>query len=441
MKKIIFVIGLILILGLVGMPLFNGLAMEKILKQSLGEINRQNADAGLYPFVEIDQYDRNYFSSKIEWKIKLGALKSVYGVDEIIFIENADHGFSKIISTTSLEKNKWFMDFVNKYLEGKNPFDIKTEYKLSGDIESKIVLHAFSFKQGKDLIEIKPGRIHLSYAKNMNNIFSEMVWAGCSIPGKFSVDNIILNSKMKKQNTYIWEGLTSFAVGNIKATGKTKPYEMANLECDYQSNFDISENELSFGMVNSINRIATGQEEIKDIFSKISIKKIDALGYETFIGLYLQMLNNVMAEMKTTQVRPDMVKQLFKEQLASAGFQLLEAIDQLLKKGFEIQVSDVRARLPQGNINGDITLRLIKDMTIAQFIPVFLVPSKALDIIYLKSDLSLPYELLGENQMLFSRIYPQMQTGLFLKEGEKAIHKAETLDGKLLLNGKEVLLH
>ena len=33
-----------------------------------------------------------------------------------------------------------------------------------------------------------------------------------------------------------------------------------------------------------------------------------------------------------------------------------------------------------------------------------------------------------------------MQTGLFQKEGDSMVHKAETRDGKLYLNGQEVYL-
>ncbi len=441
MKKIIFTIGLIIILAGAGLPFFNGIMMERIIKQSFDEINRRNAEKGSDIFVEIEQYDRTFFSSKIEWKIKLKALKSLYGVEEIVFIESADHGFSAVISKTSLEKNKWFMDFVDNKLDGKNPIAVKTEYKLSGDIKTTIVLDAFSFKEGNNVFEIKPGQMVLASGKDLNNIFSDMSWAGCSIPGKFSVDNLSANSKMEKNYTYIWEGMTSLSIENIKAVGTKESFEMANLKCDYELNFNKPENVLSIGLENSIKSITTGQGKIQDIFSKININNIDAMGYEEFMASYTQILNNAMAQIEAAKTHPDTMKKVFEKQMASIGLQLLGSYEKFLKKGFEIQITDVRAQLPQGNIKGDIILSLKKDVTMAKLVPIIIQPSKALDIFYLKSNISMPYELFGENNMLLSQVYPGMQTGLFLKEGENVIHKAETLDGKLLLNGKEVLLN
>ncbi len=441
MKKIIFAVVLILILAGAGTPLFKGLMMEKIIKQSFDEINQRHAEKGSDIFVEIGQYDRNFSSSQIEWKIKLGTLKSLYGVEEIVFIDRADHGFSSIVSKTSLEKNKWFIDFVNNKLDGKNPLDIKTEYKLSGDIESTIVLDAFSFKDGKDVIEIKPGQMVVALDKGLNNIFSEMNWAGYSVPGKLSMDNAWLNLKREKVSTYIWDGKASFGVENIKAEQGKDPFEMANLKCDYILNFDKPENVLSVGMEYGIDSITAGQGQIKDVFSRISIKGIDARGYEAVMKLYSQVLKNAMEEIAAAQRHPDTIKKIVEKQMASIGLQLLGVYEKFLKKGFEIQISDVRAQLPQGKIKGDVTLSLKKDITMAQLVPIMFQPAAALDIFFLKSDVSLPYKLVGDNPMLFSPVYYGMQTGLFLKEGDNVIHKAETRDGKLFLNGKQVLLN
>jgi uncharacterized protein YdgA (DUF945 family) len=441
MKKIIFAVGLTIMLAGVGTPLLSGLMTQRIIKQSFDDINQMYVDTGSDISIEIQQYEKNYFSSQIEWKIKLGALKSLYGVEEIVFIDRIDHGFSNVVSKTSLEKNKWFMDFVDNKLDGKNPIAVTTEYKLSGDFKTTIVLDAFSFKEGNTVFEIKPGQIVVVSGKDLNNIFSEMSWAGCTIPGKFSVDNFLANSKMEKNYTYTWEGMSSLSIENIKAVGTKESFEMANLKCDYELNFNKPENVLSIGLGNSIKSITTGQGKIQDIFSKININNIDAIGYEEFMASYSQILNNAIAQIEAAKTHPDTIKKVFEKQMASIGLQLLGAYEKFLKKGFEIQITDVRAQLPQGNIKGDIILSLKKDVTMAKLIPIVIQPSKALDIFYLKSNVRMPYELFGENYMLLSQVYPGMQTGLFLKEGENVIHKAETLDGKLLLNGKEVLLN
>jgi hypothetical protein len=114
--------------------------------------------------------------------------------------------------------------------------------------------------------------------------------------------------------------------------------------------------------------------------------------------------------------------------------------EKLLKQGLELQISDLKAQLSQGQIKGNMTLGLRKDMTLAQFFPIIVQPGLALDIFSLKSDLILPYELIADKKNLLHPIFPGMQTGFFVKKGNNLIHSAETRNGKLFLNGQEVEL-
>jgi hypothetical protein len=87
-----------------------------------------------------------------------------------------------------------------------------------------------------------------------------------------------------------------------------------------------------------------------------------------------------------------------------------------------------------------VVLSLNKDMTLAQFIPLMHQPELVLDILSLQSNFTLPAELAGGNPMLLAPIFSGMTTGLFVKEDEKLTHQAETIEGKLFLNGQEVRL-
>lgn len=75
-----------------------------------------------------------------------------------------------------------------------------------------------------------------------------------------------------------------------------------------------------------------------------------------------------------------------------------------------------------------------------QFTPIISQPEQLFDIFYLKSNLSLPVALVGENPKLLTPVYPGMQTGLFVKKGDHLVHQAETVKGKLMLNNEAVLL-
>ncbi len=80
-------------------------------------------------------------------------------------------------------------------------------------------------------------------------------------------------------------------------------------------------------------------------------------------------------------------------------------------------------------------------MTLTRFISIMMQPAAVLDVFLLKSDISLPCELVGDNPWLRTPIYSGMQTGFFIKDKDNLIHTAETKAGKLFLNEKEVLLN
>lgn len=257
MKKVIIIIGLIIIVAGVGTPFVNGLVMERIVKQSFGDINQMSVDAGSDFSIEINQYNRNFSSSQIVWKIKSDALKSLYGVEEIVFVDHVDHGITGIVSTTSLEENKWFKSFVNKKLNGKNPLKIKTEYKLSGNIDSTISLDAFSFKDGSDVIEMMPGTLLIKFDKGLKNILSEMIWEGCSVSQKLRVDQLSFDSKIKKISTYIWEGNLAFKIKNIKVDDEKEQIDITNLMCGYALDYNKADSSLSVEMEYGIDNFKT----------------------------------------------------------------------------------------------------------------------------------------------------------------------------------------
>jgi len=442
MKKIIVSLIVVILLAGVGTPFVSGLIMERIIRQSIDDIARMYAASGSGVSVEITQYDRQYASSRIEWKISSKALKALYGEEQIVFVDHADHGVTRFVTQTSLEKNNWFMEFINQKLNGKNPLKIQTEYMLSGKMKSTLSLSAFSYTEGNRVIDVMPGQIMISGDKRLNHIASELSWAGCSIPGKVKVDMLSLNSKMEKISAYIWDGTVSFKIKALNAitSENNETLVLSNLFSDYALVYQREAQVLSVGMSYGVGRATAGKDEIKDVFVRMGIKKMDSKGYEDLMKFYVQTMTTVMEEVAESHKNVDAMKKMAEKQMAGMGLQLVGICEKLLKKGLEIQVSDLRAQLPQGEIKGDITLGLKKNMTLVQFIPIMMQPSVALSVFDLKSDIILPSKLVGDDQVLLSPLYPGMETGLFVKKEAALVHTAQTREGKLFLNNKEVVL-
>ena len=98
------------------------------------------------------------------------------------------------------------------------------------------------------------------------------------------------------------------------------------------------------------------------------------------------MANTVLKDFSAAGDDPEKMKIILQEQVRRTQFQMLTAYERLLKKGLEFQISDLRAQLPEGEIQGDAVVSLNKDMTFARFIPLLQQPELILDILSLHSE-------------------------------------------------------
>lgn len=440
MKKII--IGVVVILGIaaLALPFGCGLVMERIVREAFGNLNTLYSKSGHDVSVEIVRYDRGYSSSEIEWKIKFGRLKALYGVDEVVFIDRAEHGMNGIVSTTSLEKNVWYMNFVANKLAGKDPLHITTNYKLTGGIEVTTAIDAFAIQAENKIVTVKPGKIVVASDKEFKKFTSEASWEGMVVAEQLSIGGISMKSALTMMSPYIWDGNVSMILQNMQIKEGGENFDLANLKVEYVLNYDKEQNKLSAKAEYGIDTLNFGPDKISKIFARIGINGVDAKGYEEFMKLYTATLSAILGDINAAKDDPDKMKQVLDKKMAMVGFQMVAVGEKLLTKGLELQLSNFHIEVPDGEITGDVTISLKKDMTFAQFIPVVNQPALALEIVSLKSNASLPEKLVSDAPMLFAPIYPGMQTGLFVKNGRAALHKAETRDGKLFLNDKELVL-
>ena len=440
MKKIIIGIIVVLCVLALGAPFGSGLFMEHIVREAFGNLNTLYANRGHEVSVEIVRYDKGYASSEIEWKIKFAGLKAVYGIDEIVFIDRAEHGWGGIISKTSLEKNAWYMDFVKNKLSGKDPLHITTNYKLAGGIGATVAVDAFSIATEDKTFTVKPGKVVVACEKDFKRFTSDATWEGMAVAENFSFGGVSLKSDLTMISSFIWDGNIAITLQNTQVKDGEEHFDLANMKIDYLLKYDKEHNKLSAKTEYGIDSVNLGPENITNIFARIGVNGIDAKGYEEFMKLYSATASAILGDITAAKDDSEKMKDVFQKKMGLVGFQIVAAGEKLLTKGLELQLSDLHAQLPEGEIKGDVTISLKRDVTFAQFVPVVNQPALALEIFALKSNLSLPEKLVGDVPMLFVPIYRGMQTGLFVKNGENVLHKAETKDNKLFVNDKELVL-
>lgn len=443
MKKALIVFGLIVVILVAGAPFINGFVLEKIVHDSVGNINQTYAETGYDTKIEINTYDRGFSSSTIEWKLDLGAMSEFYGIKEIVFIETAKHGFTEVTSETSLEKNPWFKEFVDTKLGGKNPVHINSRYSLTGGIESVIKTDMFSVQDGEDLARVMPGQIRLWINKEMTKIDSQGSWDGAQVDEKFKLGKINFDYKMNKISAYIWDGSFNFDLDEVSGDDHGSVLDIRGVKGQYVMGVNDDNQTVSAQVQYSMDRFAENNiEYIQNGAITIGMSGLDIKGVEGIAKLYTSAINDAMKTKSQTgeKMTPREAEKLVMQQMSRAGSQAVGEAEKLLRKGLEIHIGNLKAKTPQGDINADVKLSLKKDMTMAQFMPVIMQPSILLDIFDLQSDIRIPLQMVGQNPNLLSPRFPGMQTGLFVIDGQYLTHKAQTIGKKLILNQKEVAL-
>jgi hypothetical protein len=250
-----------------------------------------------------------------------------------------------------------------------------------------------------------------------------------------------LQSELTMISPYIWEGKVLMAVQKAEATEGVERFDLTNLKLDYLLKYDKDRDKLSASAEYGVESLNIGAEKLEKVFARIGINGVDGKGYEEFMKLYTATMATLLGDIVAAKDDPGKMNQVIERRMAVIGLQIVAAWEKLLTQGLELRISDLHVQVPEGEIKGEVLLGLKKDMTFAQFIPVVNQPSLALEIFTLKSAVSLPEKLVGNDaEILFSPVYPGMQGGLFVKDGVNIRHEAETRDGKLYLNDKEVVL-
>jgi uncharacterized protein YdgA (DUF945 family) len=441
MNKLIYGVVAVLGVGALAVPFGGGMVMERVVRDGVARMNAQYAESGHDLKAEIVRYDRGYASSEVEWKIDFGKMKGLYGIDGVVFVDRASHGYGGIVSQTSLEKNPWYMNFVKEKLGGKDPLSLSTRYHYSGGMETTATLAAFTMQADNLTVAVKPGQTRVAFDKEFKKIDSRGSWQGLSVGEQLSLGQVSLEVDLAMISPFIWDGGAKINLASMTTKEEGNTVELADAKLSYQSTFDSGTKTLSVVADYRIASLAAGPDKFSNLGAKFAVKGLNAAGYEEFMKLYTKNVGAMAGDLVAAKDDPAAAQRAMEAKMATIGLQLMSAGEKLLTKGLEFQLADLRVGLPDGEVKGDVLLTLKKDMTFAQFIPLAGQPKLALEIFSLSSNFNIPEKLVADLPMLFIPVYQGMPSGLFILNGETATHKAETRDGKLYLNDKEFVLN
>ena len=206
MKKLLIILLALIVAAIAGLPYVNGVLTQKIVAAAFEDINRMNADTGSEIRVEIIDYDRGISDSRIEWRMDFGNMGKAFGLDEVLFVENATHGFFGVASETRLEKNKWFEDWVAARQDGKNPLTIHTRYPAFGPITSNIRLDKLLFQSDGETLNVGALEFTALVDRKLNTLSSKGKWDGVSEGESVHVGLMTLEAAYSRVTDMIWDG-------------------------------------------------------------------------------------------------------------------------------------------------------------------------------------------------------------------------------------------
>jgi len=333
------------------------------------------------------------------------------------------------------------MNFVKEKLGGKDPISLSTRYYYSGGMETTATLAAFTLQADNLAVAVRPGQTRVAFDKEFKKINSHGSWQGLSVGEQLSLGQVSLEADLAMISPFIWDGGAKMTLASMAIKEEGNTIDLADAKIAYHSTFDSSAKTLSIIADYRVASLAAGPDKLSNLGAKFAVKGLNAAGYEEFMKLYTKTVGAMAGDLVAAKDDPAAVQRAMEQKMATIGLPLMSAGEKLLTKGLEFQLTDLRVGLPDGEIKGDVLLSLKKDMTFAQFIPLAGQPKLALEIFSLSSNFSIPEKLVADLPMLFIPVYQGMPTGLFILNGETAVHKAETRDGKLYLNDKEFVLN
>lgn len=434
MKKLlsaVIVVGVIL----AALPIVNGILMQRVVNNSFANFNEMYKETGTGYSLDIVSYKRGLYSSTIDWRINLGKFKAVYGIDGIEFTDNAKHGFTGVVSLTDLEKNEWFKKFIDENLQGKNPLSLQTSYSLLGAIKGTYAIAPFSFSVEQETINVSPGEIVVVTDKNFKKFVYTGEWEGFGVKDKLKFGKMSMEMDADLVSTFLWDGDGSMTLDSFTLSEDGVDVGINNLVVNFNQKVDMDTDNMSNLSSFSVESMTIPSTTVKGAKGTFALNNMGAVAYEEFMKQYMQVISELFDA--GVMENPEAMEQ----KMAIVGMQMMAAYEKMLTKDLEMEIKDFEIKLDEGDIKVDGTFKLLKDITFMQLAPIMGQPSLVLDLLYLKTDLSLPSSLVGGFPMLFSPLFPGMQTGIFVIEGEQAKHKAETKAGELFVNNSAVDLN
>ena len=443
MKKLLIVLICLAVVCAAGLPIANGIIMERTIKSAVNDNNNNGAaKAGTGFQIKILEYDRGLFSSRIKWSIENTDGFPGTNAAQLVLLDQGRHGFFSVNSQTSLEENPWYMQWVKTHLNGKDPLSIQTRFFLSGTMGSTIHMNAFSMEDKGKVLDVHALDLNVSTGNGLETLVSSGRWEGVSQGNEFVMGPVTFTSDLYRLTDMIWAGKNTFSLAQLKANdGKSDPVDLSGLTINIETSASEDKKAITMIMDFHMNRIELGDKPLSGWSAAFKLKQLDTASFEQVMLLYSDIMTQAGRRLEKTGGTPGYFQKSLKDEMARNTPQLMSALNGLLKKGLGMEISGLDIELPEGKVTGGLDLTLKKDLDPSNFFIFALQPDTMFSFFDLDAQLSLPYALAGGIPNLTEPLFPGMGTGFFVIKEDLLSLDIHIKDDKLFLNGRQVTLN
>lgn len=442
MKKLLIVLICLAVVCGAGLPIANGIIMERTIKSAVEDNNNKAVKAGIGLRTKIVDYDRGLFSSRVKWCIENPGSFPGSDTEQLVLETQGTHGFFSVNSQTSLGENPWYMQWVNTRLNGKDPLSIQTRFSLAGTMGSTIHLDAVSIEDKGKQIDVHALDLDVSTGKGFETLEAKGRWEGLSQGSEFVMGPVAFTSDLYQLTDMIWAGKNTFSLEQLKINdGKSNPVDLSGLTLNFDTSASEDKKTMAMSMDFHVDRIELGGKPLSDWAGTLKLKQMDTASFEQGMVLYSDMMTRAGQRLEKTGGNPGDFQKILKDEMARNTPQLMSALNGLLKQGLGMEIIGLDIDLPEGKVTGGLDLSLKKDLDPSKLFILAMQPDMVFSFFDLDAQLSLPYALAGGVPNLTEPLFPGMATGFFVIKDDLLSLDMHIKEEKLFLNGNQVVLN
>lgn len=441
MKKLLIVLICLVIVCAAGLPIANGIIMERTIKSAVAENNTKAAKAGTDLKIKILEYDRGLYSSRVKWCIENPQGFSGSEMGQVILNTQGTHGFFSVNAHTNLQDNPWYMEWMNTDLNGEDPLSILTRFSIAGTMDSTLQMNAFSIEDKGKKIDFHALNLNISMGDTFKTMEAKGEWEGLSQGNEIVMGPVTFTSNLYQLTDMLWAGNNTVSLAQLKINdGRSEPLNLSGLTTNFETQASEDKKSMTMTMDFHMDRIELGDKPLSDWKAALKLKQINTAAFEQGIVLYSKMMTQAGQQFEGTGSDPGDFQRILKESMARNTPQLMAVLKGLLKKDLGMEITGLDIDLPEGKLTGNLDLSLKKDLDPSNILVFAMQPDMLFSFFNLDAQLSLPYALGGGIPTLTRPLLPGMATGLFVVKDDALSLDMQIKDDQLYLNGNQVIL-